>query len=164
MNEIEKAIEHFQGQNKYYASENDEYSKKCIAVNNIAIKALEEKLETDGLIQEYDTNCTAKDIVESFIKYVKAEDNELAGFRVLTNADKEDYESWKQEKQSHECRHGCDYCCGEANDRQVLIQPTCEEDDDIYINIYNEISSVDGVRGKKLNFCPMCGRKLEDIG
>ena len=48
MNEIEKAIEHLQGQNKYYESENDEYSKKCIAVNNVAIKALEEKLKKDN--------------------------------------------------------------------------------------------------------------------
>lgn len=66
-----------------------------------------------------------------------------------------------EEKQAHERRTGCDYCCGEANDRQVLIQPTGgEEDGDIYINIYNQISTVDDIRGETLNFCPMCGRRL----
>lgn len=47
MNEVKNAIEQLRNKNKFYESENDEYSRNCTVMNNIAIKALEEKLERD---------------------------------------------------------------------------------------------------------------------
>lgn len=92
MNEIEKIISGLQDQRDYwkmrYDMNGDENSLEYIAINDAAIKMLKETQEINSLIQEFDTDCTAKIIVESFIEYVKGQDNELAGFCILTNADK----------------------------------------------------------------------------
>lgn len=118
MNEIERTIRRLNAHIKFYLAKKFAKNSTIFDATNTVIKALEEKQEIDSLIQEYDTDCTAKDIVKSFIQYVKAEDNELAGFRILTNADKEDYESWKRSKDK-----GCEYC---AEDKCRLCTLLCD--------------------------------------
>lgn len=157
MNETERIISDLREQKDYwvmrYKLNSDKDSNKYATVIDMAIKALEEKLEIDSLIQKYDTDCTAKDIVKSFIEYVKAEDNELAGFRILTNADKEDYEAWKRSKDK-----GCRYC---VEDKCRLCTKLCDH----WGDGGTDKCSADGTDDpcayyNLINYCPMCGRKL----
>lgn len=154
MNEIEKTLSGLQDQRDYwkmrYDMNGDENSLEYIAINDAAIKMLKETQEINSLIQEFDTDCTAKIIVESFIEYVKGQDNELAGFRILTNADKKDYEDWKRSRDKD-----CEYCRGEKaialdyNNDWVMIQ---ENDGASYM---------EGADWEELiKFSPFCGRKL----
>lgn len=44
-------------------------------------------------------NYTTFEFVETFISCIEKEtDDELKGFRILTNEDKDDYEAWKRER------------------------------------------------------------------
>lgn len=157
MNEIEKTLSGLQDQRDYwkmrYDMNGDENSLEYIAINDAAIKMLKETQEIDSLIQEFDTDCTAKKIVESCIEYVKGQDNELAGFRILTNADKKDYEDWKRSRDK-----GCEYC---AEDKCRL----CTTYGDYFSNGGSDKCSAAGNDNpcyyyKRINYCPVCGRKL----
>lgn len=157
MNEIEKTLSGLQDQRDYwkmrYDMNGDENSLEYIAINDAAIKTLKETQEIDSLIQEFDTDCTAKIIVESFIEYVKGQDNELAGFRILTNADKKDYEDWKRSRGK-----GCEHC---AEDKCRLCTKLCDYWGDGGAGKCSAEGNADPCSEfSRSNYCPVCGRRL----
>lgn len=50
---------------------------------------------------------------------------------------------------------GCGYCTGEPADRPYL------NDSSIYLDEENNLVNVNTGDSFKINFCPMCGRKLD---
>ena len=61
----------------------------------------------------------------------------------------------------------CKYCMGDVEQRANLLIPTSGiegyEQNDIYIDEENYICDMYGEYGNtKINYCPMCGRKLGD--
>ena len=66
---------------------------------SFAIEALREKQEAESLLEKHYGDCTVFEFVEAFISCIEKEtDDELKGFRILTNEDKDDYEAWKRER------------------------------------------------------------------
>lgn len=61
----------------------------------------------------------------------------------------------------------CRYCTGDVEIRENLLIPTDRiegyEENDIYIDGGNHICDMyEEFESKKINYCPMCGRKLGD--
>lgn len=53
----------------------------------------------------------------------------------------------------------CQYCCGDVNMRENLLSDCVS---DVYIDGNGNLSGDDELNfePKKINFCPMCGRRL----
>ena len=49
----------------------------------------------------------------------------------------------------------CKYCHGNADDRKFLLRET-----GIYIDEDGKLSDDENCEDVKINYCPMCGRKL----
>lgn len=164
--EIERAIRFFKEEKEQAQHAPDDF---CLAVD-LALESLQHEkgqYEVNQFLKnEYDCNCTQFEIVQMYIEHLTREEKsgQLKGFRILTNEDKEDYEQWiRYKKEKLERKKGCEYCDFSSNDVGATINTM---GDDFVMITNSEDKSItlatDDTHFKtlKINFCPMCGRKL----
>lgn len=99
-NMLERAINTFEKEIEFdYECGSAYVIREHVPLVRFVLYVLKEKREIDRLIHDHYGECSALEFVTIFFECLEKETNEnVTSCRILTNKDKEDYETWKRER------------------------------------------------------------------